>query len=253
MQIAIVGYGKMGRLVRTLAIGEGHGIAAIIDPNVHEPEVTSRSCDPGSLAGSDVAIEFSAAEGMLDRLRVYAETEIPAVIATTGWHAHLDEARGMLAKTDGAIIWSGNFALGVHLYFSIVRAAARLMDHFDQYDPSVQELFHAGKADSPSGTAVMLGNILLEELKRKEACETGRLDRKRADSEIHVSSARGGYHPGTHTVVFDSPADTIEITHRARNREGFAMGALQAAAWISDGKRGFFGLEDMLADMRDRT
>jgi 4-hydroxy-tetrahydrodipicolinate reductase len=248
MRIAIAGYGKMGHILRSQALNAGHDISSVIDPLVKDPEVTSHTCDVRSLSGSDVVIEFSAANGILDRLAVYSEAGLPAVIATTGWYERMDEARELVEKKESAVIWSGNFALGVHLYFSIVRSAARLMDRFGSYDPLIQEVFHSGKGDSPSGTALMLGNILLEELGAKNRLETGRLDRKRADSEIHVSSVRGGSHPGTHTIMFDSPADTIEIIHRARNRDGFALGALQAAAWISGGRKGFFRLEDMLGD-----
>jgi 4-hydroxy-tetrahydrodipicolinate reductase len=248
MRIAIVGYGNMGRLVRSIALSSDHEIAAVIDPNVRDPEVTSNVCDPRSLSDADVAVEFSAAEGMLERLEAYAAAELPAVVATTGWYGKMEEARELVEKSGSAVIWSGNFALGVHLYTSIVRAAARMAARSGSYDPLIQEMFHAGKGDSPSGTALMLGNILLEELGNKERLETGRLDRKREETEIHVSSARGGSHPGTHTVIFDCPADTIEIIHRARNRDGFALGALQAAQWISDGKKGFFCLDDMLGD-----
>jgi len=249
MHIAIVGFGKMGHVVRDLALREGHQIVAVIDPHADAPEVTSRVCEQSALHGADVVIEFSVAEGIGERMRVYAEAKVPAVVATTGWYDRLEAIQGELGSSDCSIIWSGNFAIGVHLFFAIARSAARLANRFPSYDPVVQELFHAGKGDSPSGTSLMLGAILLEELSNKDSLETGRLDRKRKPSEIHLSSARGGANPGTHTLIFDSPVDSIEITHRARSREGFAAGALQAAAWIADGKKGFFKLDDMLKDL----
>ncbi|MPN47776.1 4-hydroxy-tetrahydrodipicolinate reductase [bioreactor metagenome] len=123
------------------------------------------------------------------------------------------------------------------------------MNNFPEYDSLVQEWFHAAKADSPSGTAVMLGNILTQQLDAKDKLETARLDRRREKHEIHISSVRGGYSPGVHTVLFDSPVDTIELTHTARNREGFVSGALKAAAWIVAKKQGFFSIDDMLDDV----
>ena len=249
MRIGIVGFGKMGHVVHETASRLGHEIVAVIDPHAQDSRVTSSSCTAGSLQGSDVVIEFSVPEGIEERMEIYSSTRIPAVIATTGWYDRLDAIRKQLSATKGAIIWSGNFAIGVHLFFSIVRSTAHLLDRFPEYDPVIQELFHAGKGDSPSGTSHMLSRILLDELTRKESAESARLDRKRDDREIHISAARGGSHPGTHAVIFDSPVDTIEIIHRARNREGFATGAIQAASWISDGKSGLFSLDDMLAEL----
>ncbi|PKL12159.1 MAG: 4-hydroxy-tetrahydrodipicolinate reductase [Spirochaetae bacterium HGW-Spirochaetae-8] len=252
MQIAIVGFGTMGKLVSRIARDSGHIVQTVIDPFSADPMVTSKECTEQTLRDSEVIIEFAASEGILDRLDLYGKLGIPAVIATTGWYDRMPDAKSALCNTNCAIIWSGNFSLGVQLFLKIARNASMIFNRFPIYDPLIQECFHAGKADSPSGTAIMLGNILLEELERKNQLETGRLDRKRADSEIHVSSTRGGSIPGTHTLVFDSPVDTIEITHRARNREGFAYGALQAATWISSGRRGFFSLDDMLTDLIPR-
>lgn len=246
MRIALVGYGRMGHLVHDMAVRQGHEVVAVIDPVAKDSEVTSRTCESDSLKGADVVIEFASAEGILDRFSLYGKLGIPTVVGTTGWQEYLEKVRAMLSTTKCAIIWSGNFALGVHLFLSIVRTAARLANRFTDYDPLVLEYFHKEKSDSPSGTAEMIGKVLLEELERKERLEIDRLDRKRDEQEIHIASARGGYHAGTHMVLFDSPVDTIEITHRAKGREGFAAGALQAATWISDGKCGFFSIDEML-------
>ena len=245
MRIAIVGFGTMGHVVYDSAVRSGHEVVAVIDPHVHDQRVTSRTCDPTALHDAVVVIEFSVPDGIEERLAVYAAAHKPAVIATTGWYDRMDAAQNIGAT----VIWSGNFAIGVHLFFSIVRHAANLLNRFPEYDPVVQELFHAQKADSPSGTSLMLGSLLLEELDGKSGLETARLDRRRSPDEIHISSARGGSHPGTHTLIFDSLADSIEITHRARSREGFATGALTAASWIIQGHKGFFSLEDMLAEL----
>ncbi|HPE94304.1 4-hydroxy-tetrahydrodipicolinate reductase [anaerobic digester metagenome] len=246
MHIAIVGFGKMGRQLHEAAISSGHEVVSIIDPHVEDPRVTHRTLTSQALAGADAAIEFSAAEGIEERMNLYCETSTPAVIATTGWYDKLDSLKKLESHPGCAIIWSGNFSIGVQLFFSIVRKAASLMNNFPEYDSLVQEWFHAAKADSPSGTAVMLGNILTQQLNAKDKLETARLDRRREKQEIHISSVRGGYSPGVHTVLFDSPVDTIELTHTARNRDGFVSGALKAATWITAEKHGFFSIDDML-------
>ncbi|WP_293892112.1 MULTISPECIES: 4-hydroxy-tetrahydrodipicolinate reductase [unclassified Sphaerochaeta] len=249
MHIAIVGFGKMGRQLHEAAITSGHDVVSIIDPYVVDSRVTHRTLTAQALAGADAAIEFSVAEGIEERMKLYCDTSTPAVIATTGWYDKLDSLKELESLPGCAIIWSGNFSIGVQLFFSIVRKAASLMNNFPEYDSLVQEWFHAAKADSPSGTAVMLGNILTQQLDAKDKLETARLDRRREKHEIHISSVRGGYSPGVHTVLFDSPVDTIELTHTARNSEGFVSGALKAAAWIVAKKQGFFSIDDMLDDV----
>ncbi len=252
MRIAVVGYGKMGHVVTELAERNGHEIVAVIDPHVKDEKVSGSECTVEALKDAEVVIEFSVPEGIEERIRVYSMAAVPAVIATTGWYGNLEAIREEFESSQNALIWSGNFAIGVQLFFQIVRSAACLMNRFSEYDPVVQELFHAGKGDSPSGTSHMLGSILLEELDAKSRVESARLDRKRSSDEIHLSSARGGYNPGTHSVIFDSPVDSIEITHRARSREGFASGALTAASWVSSGRRGFYTLNDMVSEITGR-
>ena len=249
MRVAIIGYGKMGKLIRSLALSEGHDIVLVVDPMATENEVTSKHLEAQSFGDVDVAIDFSVPSSIIDNMRFYSEMKIPAVIGTTGWYDRMDYVKTEVASEGCALLWSGNFSLGVHLFFAIVRHAASLCNLFPAYDVMVHEWHHNAKADSPSGTASMLGEILLSQLRQKQSVETSRLDRTRRSTEIHVSSSRGGYMPGMHEVVFDSPVDTIELIHRARNREGFAYGVLRAAEWISDGRKGFFSIDDMLSDM----
>lgn len=250
MKIGIVGYGRMGRMIRNVALETGNEVVAVIDPVAKEPEVTSSELTLEALQDCQAVIDFSVPSCAVEHILLYARTRIPAVIGTTGWYGQLEEVQALVKDfSDCAIVWSGNFSIGVHLFFEVVRHAAGLFSRFDDYDVLAHEIHHAGKADSPSGTAKMLGDILLRQMPGKAAVETARLDRKRLDSEIHVSSSRGGYFPGTHEVYFDSPVDTIEISHVARSREGFARGAVRAAAWVSDGRKGFFSLDDMMADI----
>ncbi|AEC02005.1 4-hydroxy-tetrahydrodipicolinate reductase [Parasphaerochaeta coccoides] len=246
MRIGIVGYGRMGHLIESLARQKGWKVVAIIDPVMDSPSVTARTLSASAMKECDVVVDFSSPESAVDNILFYAREDIPAVIGTTGWHERLDEVRAQVDENRAAIIYSGNFSIGVHLFVSIVRHAARLIDGFDDYDALVSELHHAGKADSPSGTALMIATAIMDNVKRKKHVETGRLDRMRAADELHVVSGRVGSVPGTHTVIFDSPADTLELTHRARSREGFAYGALAAAQWIADGRKGFFTLDDMM-------
>ena len=156
-------------------------------------------------------IEFSVADGIEERMQLYCDTSTPAVIATTGWYDKLDALKPLGSHPGCAIIWSGNFSIGVQLYFAIVRKAASLMNGFSEYDPLVREWFHAAKADSPSGTAVMLGNILTEELAGRKL-ETARLDRKRNNVKTRIIGARR-YSPGC-IRLFDSPVDTTSYPYR---------------------------------------
>ncbi|NCB02970.1 MAG: 4-hydroxy-tetrahydrodipicolinate reductase [Spirochaetia bacterium] len=249
MRIALVGFGKMGHVVYTLATQLGHTVVSIIDPHSHDSLVTDKTLTVESLGNAEIVIEFSHHEGIKERLHTYQEGHIPCVIATTGWYDLLPEITDTYKESSTAILWSGNFALGVHLFFSIVRSASRIMNSFSDYDVVVQELFHAKKGDSPSGTSHMIGSILTEELSHKESVVTSRLDRKREESEIHIASARGGSNPGVHSVIFDSNEDSIEITHRARSREGFAKGALQAGSWLLTQQGGFYTLNDMMKEL----
>jgi len=249
MRIAIVGYGTMGKLIRREAISNGHTIVAVIDPVAKDTEVTSDALTVESLSGCEVAIDFSHPSVVCDAIVLYARLSIPAVIGTTGWYDKLSVVREAIEGTDCSIIYSGNFSLGVALFREVVKYASRLFAQSGLYDPFLTEIHHAKKADSPSGTLEMLGSSVLEAFPQKQELVRETLHQSRRDESIHLSSVRGGWVPGTHTVYFDSPQDTIELTHRARSREGFAVGAVRAAQWISDGRKGFFTLDDMLGDV----
>ncbi|MFA5570123.1 MAG: 4-hydroxy-tetrahydrodipicolinate reductase [Sphaerochaetaceae bacterium] len=248
MNIALVGYGHMGRMLHAMSVKQGHNVVAIIAPHSTDDAITAKEVTKESLQGADLVLEFAHSEGIEQRINTYAETGIPTVIATTGWFDRLNEIEKQYANTNASIIWSGNFAIGVHLFFSIVRYATQIFNPFEQYDSVIQELFHAQKADSPSGTSAMLANIVIQESKHKDEIVSERLDRRRKENEIHIASARGGYSPGVHSLIFDGPSDTIELTHRSKNKESFAEGALQAGTWLQ-GKKGFFSIDAMLEDV----
>ena len=259
MKIAIVGYGKMGKMIEQAAMEQGHTVTAIVDPlsfeqNSHSGAPLYRGmAETGNLHGAEVAIEFTQPGMALANIKFLTEKKIPSVIGTTGWHDKLDEARHAVESAGTALIWSSNFSLGVNIFYRIAWYAAQLADSFPEYDVGGFEAHHNKKMDSPSGTAGTLIDGVLKRIKRKEKAVWEILDRRPQPGELHFPSLRLGSVPGQHSLVFDSPADTIEITHTARNREGFASGAIRAAQWLACGpsgsRAGFFSIDDMMKDI----
>ena len=219
MRLLIVGYGKMGRLVEELAVAQGMEIASRID------------IDAGDWSTpADVAIDFSTAAALETNFPRYVERKLPAVIGTTGWSDRLPAYRAEAERAGLGVVVSANFSIGVNVFELIVADAARLMRAHPQYGAWIHELHHVAKRDAPSGTALLLRDAMT---------------RAGYDRVVDVSSTRAGTIPGTHTIGFDGPSDTIELTHVARDRRGFASGALLAAQWIKD-KRGWFSMTDVL-------
>lgn len=250
MKIALIGYGKMGRLVEQKAREKGVNVVATIDPNIkdaHFKEITGES-----LNDVDVCIDFTHPTAAVDNLKKVALFKRSMVMATTGWYDKMDEAKRIVNRHDIGFIWSGNFSIGVNIFFEIIEKATRIFDRFPDYDALCYELHHNRKADSPSGTAEMLGRIILENLERKNTLAFEKLSRKINPNELHVASIRGGYIPGTHVVSFDSAFDTIELKHTARSREGLALGAIMAAEFIK-GKKGFFSINDLMRNVIERV
>jgi len=258
MKIAIIGYGKMGKMVEQAAIAQGHTITAIVDPLVKEAGLSAGAqCAvqyreiAGNLGGAEAAIEFTQPGTALANIKALAQRKIPSVIGTTGWHDKLGEARQAVESAGASLIWATNFSLGVNIFYRIAWYAAQLVDSFPEYDVGGFESHHNKKLDSPSGTAKTLVEGVLARIKRKEKTVWETLDRRPEPNELHFPSLRVGSVPGTHSIMFDSPADSIEITHTARSREGFASGAVRAASWLVNGgiRKGFFSIDDMLKDV----
>jgi 4-hydroxy-tetrahydrodipicolinate reductase len=224
MKLAIVGYGKMGRLIEQLAPEYGFSVHARID----------LGDDFAQAAGADVAIEFTTPEAAVENLRKLAAMKLPVVVGTTGWLAHLGEIREAIERTRGALVWSPNFSVGVNVFVRLVREAARLLANEPGYGAWAWEIHHDTKKDARSGTLLKL----VEEMKAAGYARA-----------IDVGSNRAGRHPGTHEIGFDSAADTITLRHSARSREGFARGALKAAQWIV-GKHGVYEFSDVLFTKR---
>ncbi len=244
--VALIGYGKMGQLVQRFAVAKGHCITAIVDPIAGGDcykEITAEA-----LANAEVCIDFTQPKTAVANIKQMAALGKNMVIGTTGWYDQLDEVRQVVEQQRVGLIWSGNFSIGVNALFRIVGYAAQVFNNLPDYDVLGHEFHHKGKADSPSGTAAMLGKILLSKLDRKQRLVVDKLERKIEPDEIHFSSSRGGAIPGTHLVMFDSAVDTIEISHTARGREGFAAGAVMAAEFIQ-GKTGFYGIDDLMNEV----
>ena len=239
MNIALVGYGKMGREIERLAEGK-HTVTLKVDPtlDIHTPA-------DADFSNVDMAIDFTYPSVILENIKTYCDKKVNVIIGTTGWLDHREDVRAKVEAANIGCLWASNFSIGVHLFWEMVRRGGELMNHFDDYDVFGHEFHHNQKADSPSGTARSTAQILLNILDRKTTLVTEELNRKIEPSELHFSSTRGGSIPGTHSVYFDSQADTIEIRHTARSRSGFASGALRSAEWLQ-GKTGFFSIEDYL-------
>jgi 4-hydroxy-tetrahydrodipicolinate reductase len=246
MKVAIVGYGNMGQVTEQLARKFKIEVVATVDPVV--PAAKFKELNEKALLGAEVVIDFTVPNVVLSDIEKYIKYGKNAVIGTTGWYEHLEEVKEKIKKSSIGLIWSGNFSLGVNIFFRIIEHSAKLINKFPLYDVMGYEIHHKRKKDSPSGTMDMLGNILLKNIKNKKKLVTERLDRKISEEEIHLASVRGGSVPGTHVIAFDSDVDTIELKHTARNREGLAIGALKAAEWIK-GKKGFYGIEDMMNEI----
>ncbi|MFN7947217.1 MAG: dihydrodipicolinate reductase C-terminal domain-containing protein [Blastocatellia bacterium] len=231
MKIAIVGYGKMGRMIEQAAVARGHQITACfdIDNNVRGAGLTAET-----LAGADVAIEFSTPESAPDNIRRLIELRVPTVVGTTGWYGQLDEIRSLAAQHEAALVYGANFSVGMNLFFKVAQYAAALYSRFAEYDPFLVEHHHKFKKDAPSGTALVIENLMRESY---------------GDRMPHSLSIRAGYAPGTHEVGFDSEADTVMLTHTARSRQGFALGAVVAAEKIV-GRTGVYEFSQLLFEER---
>ena len=227
MKIAIVGYGKMGRMIAGLAPQYGIEVAHTLDEhdNAGGAGITRER-----LAGADVAIEFSTPEACVSNIERLAAAGINTVVGTTGWTSQVAHVRSVVETSGIGLVWSPNFSVGVNVFDRVLREASALLARHSEYGAWAWEIHHDEKKDAPSGTL----------LKLVESMKAVGYDR-----HIDVSSNRAGRHPGTHEIGFDSAADTITLRHTARGREGFARGALTAAQWLQ-GKTGFYSFSEVL-------
>ena len=243
MNIALIGYGRMGQAIAKLTSKQEINISLIVDPS--HKKTNASSIEELNFDDIDVAIDFSHPETAINNIKQLAEKKINIIMGTTGWYDQMEDVKKIIKQADIGFLWASNFSIGVHLFWQIIAQAGKTINHFSEYDVFGHEWHHKDKKDSPSGTAISTANILIKHMNRKEKYVTDKLDRKPESNELHFSSTRGGNIPGTHAIYFDSPADTIEIKHTARSRDGFALGALQCAKWLA-GKTGFYSIDDYL-------
>jgi 4-hydroxy-tetrahydrodipicolinate reductase len=237
MKIMLIGYGKMGRTIENSAKSRGHEISHIIDVSNQEDLKNIRKGD------ADVAIEFTQPESAVRNLRTCMLNGIPVVCGTTGWLDHRPEIEQLCKDTKGAFFYASNYSIGVNIFFCLNEKLAEVMKQFPEYRADIEEIHHTEKKDSPSGTAITLAEGLLENYPAKKSWVNHPSPNA---AELSILSKRIPNVPGTHTIHYTSAIDTIEITHTAHSREGFASGAVLAAEFLH-GKQGVFGMNDLLA------
>jgi len=225
MKIALIGYGKMGRIIETLAQEKGDEIVARIDETNVE-DLTEQ------LKSADAAIDFSNAEAVKRNVEACLSANIPLVEGTTGWNAQKEEIKNLIESQNGAFVFGANFSVGVNLFYRIADFASELFAKFDDYEAFIEEQHHSRKLDAPSGTALKLKDIVGQHITK----------------DFSVSATRAGNIPGTHRVGFDGAADQILLEHFARSREGFASGAILAARWIIR-RKGFYEFTDVMDEI----
>ena len=230
MKIALVGYGKMGKIIDEISQNRGHEVVARLK------ETPNRE----SLKDADVVIEFSNPEAAFENIKVCLENKIPVICGTTGWLDKKPEIERIAVEQNSAFLYGSNFSLGVNLFFAINEKLAKLMNNVDEYQCQLEEIHHIHKKDAPSGTAISIAEGIIENSKY----EAWKLDETK-DKELGIFALREDEVPGTHSVFYRSEVDEIEIKHTAFNRNGFALGAVIAAEWIV-GKQGVFSMKDVL-------
>lgn len=231
MKIALLGYGKMGKVIEKIALERGHHVVLKIDKD-------DTNFD---LSVADVAIDFSVPTAAVGNISAALNQNVPVISGTTGWLDNFEDIKSLCEKTNGAFIYASNFSLGVNLFFELNKVLAKLITPFKEYNVQIEEIHHTQKKDAPSGTAITLA----EGIAKESNYEGWTLSPKTEPQKIKIEAKRIENVPGTHTINYTSEVDTLEITHTAHNRNGFALGAVVAAEWII-GKKGIFTMKDVL-------
>ncbi|TKB97222.1 4-hydroxy-tetrahydrodipicolinate reductase [Pedobacter cryotolerans] len=242
MKIALLGYGKMGQIIERFAIERGHEIVLKISiDNVEDFTIEN-------LQKADVAIDFSAPDAAVANIYKCFEASLPVVVGTTGWYGNLQEIKNDCLSSNNTLLYGSNFSIGVNLFFHLNKVLAKLMNNYPAYEVQVEEIHHTQKLDAPSGTAMTIAEDIIEEIDRKSEWLNEVVGTPIPDviknEQLLIESHRIENVPGTHTVVYSSEVDDIEIKHTAHSRAGFALGAIVAAEWLEN-KKGFYNIADV--------
>jgi 4-hydroxy-tetrahydrodipicolinate reductase len=244
MKIALLGYGKMGKIIEKIATDRKHEIVLKIDKD-NLDELTAEN-----LQLADVAIEFTTPSSVFNNISKCFEAGVPVVVGTTGWYDQLANIKQQCETGDHSLLYATNFSIGVNIFFHINKVLAKLMNNYPYYEVQVEEIHHTQKLDSPSGTAITIAEGIIENMDAKSkwqnvlVADESNTDDNIKNNELLIESYRMDSVPGTHTVIYDSEVDSIEFKHTAHNRNGFALGAVLAAEWLKDNK-GFHSVNDM--------
>jgi len=236
MNIALIGYGKMGKAIETIALEKGHQIVLKIDIN------NAADFNKENISKADVAIEFTGPHSAFDNVMKCLELGIPVVCGSTGWLDKWDEAKSYCNRQQGSLLYASNYSIGVNLFFEINKYVAQLMSNHPDYDVIMEEIHHTQKKDAPSGTAITLAEQVLSFIKQKKQWIN---EPAINATDLEIVSKRIDPAPGTHTIKYTSSVDDIEIIHTAHNRIGFAGGAVLAAAFLQH-KKGIYSMKDVL-------
>lgn len=234
MKIALIGYGKMGKTIGRIAQERGHELVSIIDID------NLQDFDSAAFKSADVAIEFTKPDTALENVKKCFAANVPVVSGTTGWNAAA--LKDEVEKDGKTLFWSSNYSIGVFIFNAVSKKLAQIMNGFTNYNVEMTEVHHIHKLDAPSGTAITLAEGILENLDRKTAWTK---EKENSSTDLAIKSIREGEVPGIHSIRYESEVDSITITHDAKSREGFALGAVVAAEFTA-GKKGFLGMSDML-------
>jgi 4-hydroxy-tetrahydrodipicolinate reductase len=242
MKIALIGYGKMGKLLERFAQERGHEIYITIDAD-NASDIRSER-----FKEADVAIEFSVPHAALEHIYDAFEADVPIVVGTTGWYDELAAVEQKCRAGNNTLLYASNFSVGVNVFFYVNKVLAKLMNRYPQYDVQVEEIHHTQKLDAPSGTAITIAEGILDGLERKNTWVNEVIGQQddviTKPNELLIESHRIEEVPGTHTVIYSSEVDELEFKHTAHSRAGFALGAILAAEWLH-GKKGFYSIQDM--------
>lgn len=236
MRIALIGYGKMGHEIEKIARERGHEIVSIVDKN------NIADFESPAFKSAEAAIEFSMPSSAMDNYNKCFAAHVPVVAGTTGWLDQIDEVKKACENDNQTFFYASNYSLGVNIFFAVNKYLAKIMNNYPDYDVKMEEIHHIHKLDAPSGTAITLAEGVIENIDRKN---NWNLETEEKPTDLAIHCIRQGEVPGIHEIIYESAADVISIKHDAKNRSGFALGAVLAAEFIK-GKKGFLGMQDML-------